>query len=102
MSRREQLEKMLAASPDDLFLKYSLAMLLASEGEEEEAAEKLAAINQEHPDDVAAWFQRGQILARIGEVEESREVITAGIAVAQRVGNDHAEGEMRGFLDMLD
>lgn len=102
MSRREQLEQMLAVSPDDLFLKYALAMTLAGEGDDEAAAAKLAVINQAHPEHVSAWFQRGQILARIGEVEESREVIIAGIAAAQQAGNDHAEGEMRGFLDMLD
>lgn len=102
MSRREQLEQMLAASPDDLFLKYALAMLLAGEGDEEAAAARLATVNQEHPEHVAAWFQRAQILARIGEVEESREVIIAGIAAAQQAGDDHAEGEMRSFLEMLD
>ena len=102
MSRREQLEQMLVASPDDVFLKYALAMTLAGDGDDEAAASQLAVVNREHPEHVAAWFQRGQMLARMGEVEASREVITAGIVAAQQAGNDHAEGEMRGFLEMLD
>ena len=101
MPSRAALEKMLETNPSYLFLNYALAMQCASDGEEEEAAERLARINSEHPDDVAAWFQRGQILYRLGETDEAREVITAGIEVAQRVGNAHAEGEMRGFLDLL-
>lgn len=102
MSRREQLEQMLVNSPDDVFLKYALAMTLAGDGEEEAATAQLAVVNKEHPDHVAAWFQRAQILARLGEVDESREVITAGIVAAQQAGDDHAEGEMRSFLEMLD
>ena len=101
MPSREQLQKMLERDPTDLFLNYALAMQCASEGDEEEAAERLARICIDHPDDVASWFQRGQILYRLGEVDESRAVIVSGIEVAQRVGNAHAEGEMRGFLDLL-
>ncbi len=101
MPDRAKLEQMLAASPDDLFLKYALAMSCASDGDEEEATERLASINREHPDYVAAWFQRGQILSRLGESDEAREVILSGIDVAQRTGDAHAEGEMRAFLDLL-
>ena len=101
MPNRAALEKMLETNPNDLFLNYALAMQCASDGEEEEAVERLAQINIDHPDDVASWFQRGQILNRLGETDEAREVITAGIEVARRVGNAHAEGEMRGFLDLL-
>jgi len=101
MSRREQLEKMLEASPGDEFLKYALAMAYASEGNEEEAVERLAVINAASPDHVAAWFQRAQILARIGESEAAAEVCRSGIEAAKRTGDDHAEAEMTGFLDLL-
>ncbi|MFP6766491.1 MAG: hypothetical protein VB858_22870 [Planctomycetaceae bacterium] len=101
MSRREQLEKMLAVSPGDEFLEYALAMAFASEGEEEESVRRLSVLNEANPDHVAAWFQRAQILARIGEPEAAAEACRDGIRAAQRTGNDHAEAEMTGFLDLL-
>lgn len=101
MTRREQLEQLLAASPGDAFLQYAVAMTCLSDGQPAEAARRLADINQQHPDNVAAWFQRGKVLAQLGEEDDARSVINSGIAVARRVGDSHAEGEMRAFLDML-
>ncbi len=101
MSKREQLEKMLEASPDDEFLKYALAIACSSEGDEEEAVRRLATLNEETPDNVSAWFQRAQILARMGEPEDAAQVARGGIEAARRTGDDHAEAEMIGFLDLL-
>lgn len=101
MSKREQLEKMLKATPDDEFLKYALAMACSSEGDEEEAVRRLKILNEENPDNVSAWFQRAQILARIGESDEAANVTRSGIEAARRTGDDHAEAEMIGFLDLL-
>lgn len=101
MTKREQLEQMLAASPNDAFLKYALAMTYASEGQTAEAARRLAVYNVEHPNEVPGYFQRGKLLAKLGEEDEAREVLTAGIAVARRVGDSHAEAEMTAFIDLL-
>lgn len=101
MPSREQLEQMLEANPADTFLRYSVAMACASEGQDEEAVNRLKSLCESDPDHVPAWFQRGQILARLGEDDEARDVLTTGIATAQRVGDSHAEAEMRAFLDML-
>jgi predicted Zn-dependent protease len=101
MADRKQLATMLEANPGDVFLQYALAMATARDGDIHEALELLATINTRHPDYVGAYFQRAQLLARDGEPEEARDVITAGIAVAQRIGDAHNEAEMRGFLDLL-
>lgn len=101
MSKREQLEKMLEASPDDEFLKYALAMACSSEGDEAEAVRRLALVTDGNPDNVSAWFQRAQILARMGEPEDAAEVAKSGSEAARRTGDDHAEAEMIGFLDLL-
>jgi len=101
MTKREQLEQMLAANPNDAFLKYALAMTYASEGQTAEAARRLATYNVEHPNDVPGYFQRGKLLAKLGEEDDAREVLQTGIAVARRVGDSHAEAEMTAFLDML-
>lgn len=101
MPRREQLEEMLKSDPDDVFLQYALAMALAAEGDVAGGVARLQQLIAQHPEYVAAYFQRGQLLAREGDVAAAREVLAQGIAVAGRVGDQHAEMEMRGFLETL-
>jgi predicted Zn-dependent protease len=101
MSRREQLEAMLAEDPNDAFLNYALAMEEKSAGNPSAALARLTEMESRFPDQVAAYFQRGQILSAAGESEAAAEVLHRGIAVARRVGDLHAAGEMQGLLDLL-
>lgn len=101
MSRREQLEALLADDPHDSFLHYALAMEEKSAGDPAAALTRLTDMEARFPDCVAAYFQRGQILSAEGEGEAAAAVLTRGIAVARRVGDLHAAGEMQGLLDLL-
>ena len=101
MPSREQLEQLLADDPTDVFLVYAVAMAWASEGDADQAIERLGKLLEEQPDYVPAWFQRGQLLAGADRVQEAREVLVEGIGVARRVGDAHAEGEMAEFLESL-
>lgn len=101
MTRREQLEQLLAASPNDEFLQYALALNYSSEGQPAEAARRLEQVNQRFPNNVAAWFQRGKILAQLGEEDAARDVLKTGMSVARRVGDSHAESEMQALMDCL-
>ena len=102
MSRREQLEELLEADPDDVFLLYALALEYVSAGDVSVGLQKLAELtDRRHPDYVAAYFRRGQILADQNEAAAAREIITRGIQVAQKTGDAHAEREMSEFLDTL-
>ncbi|MFG0333331.1 MAG: tetratricopeptide repeat protein [Maioricimonas sp. JB049] len=101
MSRREKLEELLKSSPDDAFLNYGLAMEEAREGNLEAALAQLDRVLTLDPDYVAAFFQQGQLLAREERLTEARQRLSAGIAVADRVGDAHAAGEMREFLAAL-
>ncbi|MBI3864018.1 MAG: tetratricopeptide repeat protein [Planctomycetia bacterium] len=101
MNRREKLEAMLAASPDDLFLQYALALALASEGDATGAISRLEEMLAASPDYVPAYFQLAQLQAGRGQAELAKPVLTRGIEAARRAGDDHAEGEMRGFLEQL-
>ena len=101
MPSREQLEQLLGDDPTDVFLIYAVAMACASEGNVDEAIEKLSELVDGQPDYVPAWFQRGQLLAGVNREEEAREVLVEGIDVARRVGDSHAEGEMIEFLESL-
>ncbi len=101
MSRRETLESMLAADPDDVFLHYALATELLKAGELAQADAKFAQIHAQFPDYVAAWFRHAQATAEQGRTAEARCLGEQGLAAARRVGDQHAAGEIAGFLELL-
>jgi predicted Zn-dependent protease len=100
-SRREQIEEMLAGDPSDPFLWYGLAMEHHSGGNAEAALRAFDELRQRFPDYVAGYMQAGQLLAKLGRDDEARETWREGVAVARRVGDLHAAGEMEGFLTSL-
>lgn len=101
MPSRQQLEQLLDAEPDDLFLRYALAKTLVSEGKLECALVQFHRVLDLNADYVPAYFQMGQALAEAGRTDEARGIVERGIDVARRVGDSHAAGEMSGFLDLL-
>jgi thioredoxin-like negative regulator of GroEL len=101
MPSRAQLEELLKAEPDDVFLRYALAMTCVSEGDLSAGLALYDDVLRRDPDHVPAHFQKARALADAGRVDEARAVVDAGIAVAARVGDAHAEREMREFLEFL-
>jgi len=101
MSRRAQLEKLLAAEPHDPFLRYGLAMTCVSDGDTDVACAHFQQLLAEHPDYVAAYFQLAQLLARQGDGDQAKPLLRSGISLALRTGDRHAAEEMTAFLDTL-
>ncbi|MEY2726473.1 MAG: hypothetical protein RLZZ458_2340 [Planctomycetota bacterium] len=99
--RREKLEKMLSAAPEDSLLRYMLAMELDREGQSSQSLEQFEHLMQQSSPYVPAFLMAGQLQMRLGQIEKARSVFVAGIAQAQAVGNSHAAGEMAGFLSSL-
>ena len=97
-SRKEQIQELLELDPNDSFLRYGLAMEQASEGDDTEAARTLAGLIAVDANYVPAYVQAGRALIRLGDDDRAREVLKVGIATATRQGDDHAAGEMAGFL----
>lgn len=102
MSRREQLEAMLAETPDDTFLRYALAMELENEDENERSLELHRGLMADDPPYVPSFFMSGQQLANLDRIDEAKQMLEQGIEQANAQNNLHAAGEMRQFLDSLD
>jgi predicted Zn-dependent protease len=100
-SRRERIESMLVEDPADAFLRYSLAMELDKEGENERSLEQLRGLMADASPYVPAFFMAGQQLTRLGRVSEARSALREGIEQARRAGEMHAAGEMSEFLASL-
>jgi predicted Zn-dependent protease len=101
MNRRQKLEALLAESPEDSFLHYALAMQCAADGDDPAAIARMTALLDLDPHYVPAYFQLAQIVVRGGEADRARQLLTQGIEVARRAGDDHAEAEMRDFLGQI-
>ncbi len=100
-TRREKIEAMLVEDPTDTFLRYSLAMELDKESENDESLIKLSELAQNDPPYVPAFFMAGQQLARLDRIAEARTVLRDGIEQARTQGDSHAAGEMSEFLASL-
>lgn len=100
-TRREKIEAMLVDEPTDTFLRYSLAMELDKEGQNDASLDRLAELSRDNPPYVPAFFMAGQQLVRLGRVNEARAILRVGIESARIQGDAHAAGEMSEFLASL-
>jgi len=96
--RREQIERMLADDPDDVFLRYSLALEMESAGEWEAGLEILEALARGTPPYVPALQMAAQHLVARERFDDARRVLREGIEEARRQGNAHAAREMSELL----
>lgn len=101
-SRKEQIEELLALDPEDAFLRYGLAMEYVSAEQDEEAVRTFLDLLKRDGDYVPAYLHVGKALVRLGRDEEAKGLLQTGIAVAQRKRDDHAAGEMAGFLAQIE
>jgi Tfp pilus assembly protein PilF len=101
LSRKEQLQALLAEDPTDPFVRYGLAMEWLSEGNLQTVVRCLEELMQLHPEYVPAYLQAGQVLVRLDQEEQARQIYRAGIAQAQKQGDRHAADEMERFLDAI-
>jgi len=102
LDRLQQLEEMLAQEPDDAFTRYALALELKKHGRINDALDQFEQVIGRHADYVPAYFMIGQLLAEEGRAEDAKQRLREGVAMAQRSGDSHAQGEMQEYLDSLD
>ncbi len=98
MDRIAMLKEILEASPEDAFARYGLALEIAKTGDVDGALEEFKTILAKNPDYVPAYQMGAQTLIDAGRFDEARAMLDQGVAVAVRVGNQHARNEMEGML----
>ena len=99
MPSREQIEKLLKAEPDDVFLNFGLAMELRKANLADQAIARFDRVIQLDPTYTAAYYHKGNTLIALGRNEEAQPVLRAGVEASRQVGNPHAESEMQALLD---
>ena len=98
MSRREKLEALLADDPNDVFLRYGLALELDKEGDHKASLARLGELQTQNRPYVPAFFMAAQQLVRLRRTEDARAALRDGIEHARIQGDAHAAGEMSEFL----
>jgi Flp pilus assembly protein TadD len=102
MSRIEQIEKMLASNPDDVFLNFALAMEQVKSGQSEQALAGFQRVTELDPNYVPAYTQLSNTLIALARKDEARAVLARGVEAATRTGDSHAAGKMRDALKLLE
>ncbi|HXN23255.1 MAG TPA: tetratricopeptide repeat protein [Candidatus Dormibacteraeota bacterium] len=100
-TRRQMLEEFVAAKPNDPFSRYGLALECMNAGDSPAAEQHFQNLIAKHPEYIATYYQFAQFLIRNARSTEARQVLTSGIAVAQKKGDDHARSEMETTLAEL-
>jgi tetratricopeptide (TPR) repeat protein len=101
-SRRALLEEFVAASPNDPFARYGLALECANTGDNVQASEHFRQLLATHPEYVPGYYHFGQLLVRLGQTEQARKTLADGVAMAQKAGDAHAQSELQTALEGLD
>lgn len=101
MPSLEQLERLLALEPDDVFLNFALAMELSKQGRTDDACRQFRRVLDLDPRYPAAYFQWAKVLLAAHRHAEARDVLARGIETAQRTGDQHAAAEMRELLGAI-
>lgn len=101
-NRREMIEEMLAESPGDAELRYMLAMEYASAGDDAGAVRCFQEMIEVAPNYPPAYHQAGRALQRLNRIAEARTLLTQGIPLALKQGDQHAAGEMTELLQSLE
>jgi predicted Zn-dependent protease len=96
MSRKAQIEAMLAESPQDPFLRFALAKEYEKEGADAGAKEVYETIVANNPDYPGTYYHLGKLLEKLGEDAAAWSVYSEGIAVTKRLGEKHAMSELAG------
>ena len=100
-ARIAQLEKVLAARPDEPFARYALALEHRSRGDLATAASALQELVKRTANYVPAYLMLGQVLQQQDRLEEARAALAAGQSQARDKGDSHALSELTSALVAL-
>jgi hypothetical protein len=97
-TRRQVLEEFVQKAPADAFSRYGLAMECMTTGDTFAAIYNFNLLLAQHADYIPAYLMYGQLLVRESRPEEAKQILTTGIAAAEKKGDQHAVSEMEALL----
>lgn len=101
MDRIKALQAMIAKSPSDVFLHYSLGMEHAALGQLNEAVAEFRHCIRLDSHYIPAYVEAGKALRSAGQLEQARDVFSAGMELAALTGESHMRDFIQQQLDGL-
>ena len=99
--RIAKIAKLLAQTPDDVFLHYSLAMELCAAGRLTEADAEFARCIELDAAYLPAYVEGGKCLRQAGRLADARTLFQRGLSLAAAKGDGHAQDFIRQQLESL-
>lgn len=93
------LEKMLARRPEDLRVRYGLAVEYLAAGRTEEGVRELRHYLEASDDEGNAWGRLAEVLRQQGRDEEAKDAYRRGIDAANRHGHPTMAEEFEEILE---
>jgi hypothetical protein len=100
-TRRQKIERMLVDQPNDVELRYFLALEMRSEGDSPASNGILRELVQPQSPYVPAYLMVAQQLVELEDFAEARTFLREGIEEARRQNDSHAAAEMAELLSQL-
>ncbi|MDX2131386.1 MAG: tetratricopeptide repeat protein [Planctomycetota bacterium] len=98
-----QLEKLLAADPNDPFVLYALAQEHAKHGATDTAVDFFDRCLAADPTYLYAYYHKARVQLEAGRADDARAALRTGIAAATQAGDAKALNELRALaLDAED
>lgn len=101
MSRIEQINEMLKATPADSFLNHALALEQIKAGNDNEARGIFEALLSREPAYIGSYYHLGKLYERAGDYEHAIETYRSGISHATVAGDTHAKNELQMALEEI-
>ncbi len=95
------LERLLAAEPNDTFLLYGLAQEYAKAGDHAKAVHWYDRCLKADPNYCYAYYHKAKAQDACGDKAGAIATLKAGAAAAKRAGDSHAASEISAYLDEL-
>ena len=92
--RIDHLKELLANDPNDEFVLYAIAQEYLKYEYVEEALEYFLKLKEKNPDYVGLYYHLGGLYKDIEEPDKATETYAEGIAIARKLGDQHALSEL--------
>ncbi len=92
---------MLQQQPKDSFLRHALALEYSKAGDDAAAQQLFEELLGDSPDYVGSYYHLGKLLERNSQPEQALAWYVKGMAAAEKAGDRHALGELRGAWEEL-
>jgi tetratricopeptide (TPR) repeat protein len=99
--RLDMLVQLVASGTADSFGWYALALEYRKLGRIDDALKTFEALSERDPDYLPMYLMAGQMLTEADRLVDAVWWLERGLALARRVGNSQAAGELEQALDLV-